>query len=282
MHGEPWARYWRDPEHPLEVMHAHFYDHVYAPHRHETYSFGFTEAGAQRFSCRGTSHVSGAGMVMAFNPDEPHDGRSSSDLGYQYRIVHIGPELVADVLADAAGDGGRRVPLPLFAEPAFHDPVLSRSLIRLHVALVGGAEPLVRDERLTAAVTAMVRRGSTRPAPVRTPHAGTARQRAARRARDLLLERSTEHLSPQDLADATGVSRFALYRAFREVYGMAPSDYLRHLRLRRARRLLAAGHSPARAAAEAGFADQSHLHRWFVRSYGVTPGMFQRAAGPWT
>ncbi len=27
---------------------------------------------------------------MAFNPDEVHDGRAAAELGYRYRIVHIG------------------------------------------------------------------------------------------------------------------------------------------------------------------------------------------------
>jgi len=41
---------------------------------------------------------------------------------------------------------------------------------------------------------------------------------------------------------------------------------------------LCAGVTPAQAAAEAGFADQAHLTRWFRRYYGVTPGAY-RAAG---
>jgi AraC-like DNA-binding protein len=48
--------------------------------------------------------------------------------------------------------------------------------------------------------------------------------------------------------------------------------------VRAARRLLAQGSSPARAAAEAGFADQAHLTRWFRRYYGVTPGAYRAAA----
>ena len=59
---------------------------------------------------------------------------------------------------------------------------------------------------------------------------------------------------------------------------MAPSDYQRQLRVRAARRLLIQGVTPARAAAEAGFADQAHLTRWFHRYYGITPGAY-RAAG---
>src|SRR6266496_1277621 len=110
--AEDWARYWRSPELPLEAMHAHFARHVYHRHSHDTYSFGVTESGAQTFTCRGARHVSARGMVMAFNPDDPHDGHAADRSGFTYRMVHLGPELVADVLADAAE---RPVGLPLFA-----------------------------------------------------------------------------------------------------------------------------------------------------------------------
>jgi AraC-like DNA-binding protein len=40
------------------------------------------------------------------------------------------------------------------------------------------------------------------------------------------------------------------------------------------------GRPISEAAALAGFADQSHLSRWFVRYYGVTPGRYQRATAP--
>ncbi|GAB3689101.1 helix-turn-helix domain-containing protein [Saccharopolyspora tripterygii] len=38
------------------------------------------------------------------------------------------------------------------------------------------------------------------------------------------------------------------------------------------------GRTPAEAAAEAGFADQSHLTRWFRRYYAITPARFRDAA----
>ncbi|MFI1399904.1 AraC family transcriptional regulator [Streptomyces sp. NPDC020681] len=256
-------------------MHAHFFRHVYHLHSHDAYSFGLTEAGAQAFSCRGAAHTSGAGMVMAFNPDDPHDGRAAAELGYQYRIVHIGPDVVREVLTDVAGG---RAAMPLFAEPAFGDPVLRTALLRLHTALVGDADPLVRDERLTAAVVAMVARGTTRPPRARDLEVGGRTRTAARRARALLEESYAEQIPAERLAQAAGCSRFALYRAFHAEYGMSPSDCQRLLRLRRARSLLAEGRSPAESATAAGFADQSHFHRWFVRCFGVTPGAYRNAA----
>jgi AraC-like DNA-binding protein len=271
-----WARYWRDADRPLEAMHAHFERHVFHPHSHDAYSFAVTETGAQRFHARGAAHTSAAGMVMAFNPDDPHDGEAAEALGFTYRIVHIGPEVVRDVLADATRG---RAAMPLFDRPVTVDPVLRGALMRLHSALVGGAGALVGDERLTAAVTAMVGRNATAPARHRVlPPAAQAR--AARRARAVLESAYADtQLTADLLADAAGCSRFALYRAFRVEYGMPPSDFQRLLRLRRARELLAAGHTAADAAAAVGFADQSHLHRWFVRCFGVTPGAFQGAVG---
>ncbi len=276
---EDWARYWRDPDRPVEAMHAHFFSHRFHPHSHDTYSFAVTEVGAQRFRCRGALRTSGAGMVMVFNPDDPHDGEAAAELGYKYRIVHIGPDVVRNVLADVADSADGRAALPLFDRPVVSDPLLPRALLRLHTALVGGAGPLVRDERLTAAVGAMVRRGATGPLWARELPDGSGEQvRAARRARALLEEAYAEEIPAARLAEAAGCSRFALYRAFRAAYGMAPSDFQRQLRLRRARGLLVAGSSAAEAAVQAGFADQAHFHRWFVRCFGVTPGTFQRAA----
>ncbi len=50
--------------------------------------------------------------------------------------------------------------------------------------------------------------------------------------------------------------------------------------MRAARRLLSRGVPPAVAAAEAGFADQAHLTRWFRRYYGITPGAYRSAVRP--
>ncbi|GAA2087762.1 AraC family transcriptional regulator [Streptomyces albiaxialis] len=272
--AEDWARYWRAPGQPLEAMRAHFTGHRFHPHSHDAYSFAVTETGAQSFHCRGGRHTSGAGMVMAFNPDDPHDGEAATPLGFTYRIIHIGPGLVREVLTDAAG---RDAPMPLFPHPVREDPVLRDALLSLHGALADGtaATGLARDERLTRTVLAMVRRGARGPVRTRERAAGSS---AVRRARALLEDAWDQDVPAERLAAAAGCSRYALYRAFRAELGMAPSDYQRLLRLRGARRLLMRGYSLSDAAVESGFADQSHLHRWFVRSYGITPGAF-RAAG---
>ncbi|WP_280239204.1 AraC family transcriptional regulator [Nocardia abscessus] len=266
-----WVRYRRMPNRPVELMHAHFERHVYHSHSHETYSFGFTEFGAQSFDCRGAARTSAAGMVMAFNPDEPHNGHSTTEQGFTYSIVHIGTELVTDLLSDQAG---RPTGLPLFADPVLRDPVLTSALRRLCAGLTGPATALAADEALAASIAALVQRGARRPRVRSTARPDAA---VARRVRAVLDDRYLDPLSMDDLVEASGASRFALYRAFRANYGLAPSDYQRLLRLRAARHLIAAGRPVAEAATAAGFADQAHLTRWFRRCYGITPGVYAAA-----
>ena len=266
-----WSRYWQSADRPLEAMHAHFERHVYHRHSHDSYSFGVTESGAQSFTCRGGAHTSAAGMVMAFNPDDPHDGHATDALGFTYRMVHIGPELVREVLADRAGRTAR---LPLFGEPVIDDPALGARLAALHRTLLGDAPALVRDERLAATVSALARR-ATATLPAAEPYGDAAR--IAARARDLIHDAWREDVTADDLAAATGRTRYAVYRAFQAAYGMAPSDYQRQVRLRKARRLIARGRPLGEIAAETGFADQSHLTRWFGRYYGITPGGYRLA-----
>ncbi|MEV0970951.1 helix-turn-helix transcriptional regulator [Microtetraspora glauca] len=108
----------------------------------------------------------------------------------------------------------------------------------------------------------------------------TGSRDVAERARRFLAESYRTDIGAAELAAAAGGSRFAVYRAFLSAYGMAPSDYQRQLRMREAKRLLAGGRTVAETAAGVGFADQSHLTRWFVRCFGITPGRYRAAVIP--
>ena len=251
-------------------MHAHFTSHVYHRHSHESYSFGVTETGAQAFTCRRGRHVSGPGMVMAFNPDDPHDGHAATGGGFTYRMVHIWPEFFV-------GQAGAGRPLPLFRVPVLADPVIARSVRRLHTALTGPASELERYERLTATARLLVRHAVGRVPAAGPPGPGSDPALAARIRAHIHDACTGADLTAGDLAAAAGCSRYTAYRAFHQAYGLAPSDYQRQLRVRAARRLLSGGVPPAVAAAEAGFADQAHLTRWFRRVVGVTPGAYRNS-----
>jgi AraC-like DNA-binding protein len=261
----------------VEALRAHFYRHVYDRHIHDTYSFGVTEQGVQAFRCRGGAHASHAGMIMTFNPDDPHDGHNGDPAGFTYRMLHVPPELVTHVLADASGGRGT---LPLFTAPVVDDEPLARRLRRVHALLLDGATRLEAHELLMGTILAVVERHAGRSlgtGGTRTGGGSTGAGRAAvARVRDLLHDRFADDLGADDLAREVGLSRFQVSRQFRAAYGLPPSAYLRQLRLHEARRRLAAGEAIATVAPSTGFADQSHLTRWFRRTYGITPAVYQR------
>lgn len=66
-------------------------------------------------------------------------------------------------------------------------------------------------------------------------------------------------------------------RGFVRLTGLTPHAYVMQRRLDQARGLIRQGSALADAATEAGFADQSHMHRVFVARHGFTPGAY---AGP--
>jgi len=71
-----------------------------------------------------------------------------------------------------------------------------------------------------------------------------------------------------------------LRRQFHRYVGHSPKQLQRIIRLQSAlRRLAEPSASLPQLAIGAGFSDQSHFHREFVRLFGMTPGFFRRSVG---
>ena len=184
-------------------------------------------------------------------------------------MLYPDPGLVAEVAADL----GWRRGTPFFPETVVYDERSARLLRAAHIAAEQG-DRLASSSLLRGALAGLLRshaRAGTvpdRPSPA-----------AVRAVRDLLEDRLAEPPSLDELARESGMSPFALVRAFRSETGLPPHAYVNHLRVRLARRLLDGGVGPADVAAQAGFADQAHLTRHFKRVVGVPPGAYQRERG---
>ena len=64
--------------------------------------------------------------------------------------------------------------------------------------------------------------------------------------------------------------------AFRRETGLPPHVWHLQRKIERVKALLRQGMSPAAAAAETGFADQSHMGRHFAAILGITPAAYAR------
>src|SRR5262249_6478538 len=98
------------------------------------------------------------------------------------------------------------------------------------------------------------------------------------RVRELLDARFADSdLRMSELAREADVHPVHMARAFRQRYGLSPTEYVRRLRLEWAARAVSDGKEPLAAhAAAAGFVDQRHMHRGFRRAFLVTPGQLRR------
>jgi AraC-like DNA-binding protein len=267
------ARYWRHAGVPgVDLLRARYVTHRYTRHAHETFTFALIESGIEEFSYGGSLLRAGAGGVALLNPDMVHTGQAGTPDGWAYRVLYPDPALVAGVAADL----GWRRGTPFFPETVVYDPRSARLLRAAHVAAEHG-DRLSSSSLLRAALAGMLRAHAR---PGRRARGGPARSPAAVGAiRDLLAERLSGPPSLDDLAAESGMSPFALVRAFRAETGLPPHAYVNHLRVRLARQLLDRGVAPADVAAQAGFADQAHLTRHFKRVVGVPPRAYQRDRG---
>jgi AraC-like DNA-binding protein len=95
-----------------------------------------------------------------------------------------------------------------------------------------------------------------------------------RRARERIDDDPAAALTLVQLANEVGLSRYQLIRGFARELGLTPHAYVLQRRIALARRLIRAGRPLAEAALAAGFCDQSHLNRCFIRQLGVTPSRY--------
>jgi AraC family transcriptional regulator len=95
--------------------------------------------------------------------------------------------------------------------------------------------------------------------------------------RDRLIEEPA-NANLTEIAAQAGRHRVHLGRAFLAAFGEAPSAFRRRAMVDRALCTMARGLSAAVAAAEAGFADQSHFTRSCRECFGLTPVQLMRRA----
>lgn len=232
---------------------------AFEPHRHDTYAIGMTTAGVQIFSYRGARRTCLPGQLHVLHPDETHDGAAGADDGFGYRILYIAPELVRDAL------GGRA--LPFVADPVQDPTPVSRPIASL---LADIDEPI--SELSSAEIAAAVADGLLSLSGHTNFGRATVDLRAVELVRDYLGAHASEQTPASVLEKIAGIDRFAIARQFRWAFGTSPDRYRTLRRLALARVAIESGQSLSRAAADAGFADQSHMTRQFKRTYGLTPG----------
>lgn len=266
--GADWIEIRRDADTGIETVQAHFRGHAYDAHDHDEMLVGFTQQGVQRFRCKRADHTSVRGRSILIEPGSVHDGHAPEAGGFTYVMLYLPQRWVAAEL-ERTGRPAAAGLLPAFRATLSEDARLGAAIQRAFDSLHRGEGRLARDQCLERLVALLA--GQTQAAASGVDARMTA-------VRDHLHDRMAADIGLDELARFAGVDRFRLTRQFTRAFGLSPHAYLVRRRLRAARRLLADGTSASQAAAAVGFADQSHLGRWFQRAYRLSPAAYQRSA----
>ena len=243
----------------LRLVRARAMNNDFRRHSHRAILVGLVLRGQRRLLLPGGDLcvTSGAGFLL---PAElPH--RCAIDGAHSYRIVVIAPSLWQSFAA---------VPQQAQVLPAGSPALLA--VRRLIASLRRDRQALAIENRLVALQQTLSPEkddvDESLPAPDRLV-----------RIRDWLDAHCRESVRLTTLAQIAECSPGLINRLFRQNFGLPPYEYLVQLRLgQAARRLRDSTQSLADIAYETGFADQSHLQRFFRRAYGTTPQAYRQAS----
>lgn len=232
-------------------------------HSHDEYGVGIILAGAQR-SWSGRGQVEAyAGDTITVNPREVHDGTAIGD-SRKWAMLYLDTRKVTTIAADIhEGKQGETE----FTKPVLQNSHMARRFAVAYAAhATGNADAM--DEQLTLLLAGLL--GDAKAHKARAPQLiGHVKER--------IDDDPAGYHSLEDLARICGTSRFKTLRGFTALTGLTPHAYIIQRRLEFAKALMRSGVGLAEAGSEAGFADQSHFHRAFVRRFGMTPGVYAAA-----
>lgn len=201
-----------------------------------------------------------AGDAFVFNPFEVHMGGNPQH-PVEYEVLYPSWRFVSDCCPPA----DRKFALPVVRTDVLRRCDATEALIDALSEKTGGAASV------DTALRKFMQSCSFEPDGI--PAIGVT---AVRAACQLIDERYMSPLRTDALAGHVGLHKSHFVRIFHRVTGIAPQNYLRQVRVARARGQICAGAELSEAAQLAGFCDQAHLTREFRKVYGVTPGRLMR------
>jgi AraC-like DNA-binding protein len=235
---------------------------------HDTFTVCIVERGAAvSYRCGSRQYRRDPAVGMLLGPADLQS--DSPTLGVaDYRVLRFAPVL----LTSSDGRGADEVqPSLAVIDHELREQETNELFSSVHRAIELGSDRRTMDELLAGCILEVRRRCTSGQ---RAP----SERHAVRRVREFALAHLAERITLDELAAFVGMGKWGLLTLFRRHVGVPPLRYVLQLRLARARTLLRAGRPPRAVAVDLGFFDQSHLTRWFRRTYGVAPGEYHQAS----
>lgn len=266
------AELWQIPGvHPLEMLKASYSSHAFPKHWHETYVIQVVEHGVNEIILEGKTWIACKNSIVLINPFEVHDGRSRGKAPMTYRCIYPTPDHLQDVLSQMENPKGQT---PFFPQSVIQDENLASLILHVHGQSQFGSDSIELQSLVLQMLSELILKHSHHRVTLR---ARPVEKTSVRSAREYIQDHFMENITLNQLAKISGLSAFHFLRTFQKTYSLSPHEFLKNVRIERARELLKRGHPITEVAAQTGFYDQSHLNRNFKKILGLTPGQYRIA-----
>ncbi|HCE6233297.1 TPA: AraC family transcriptional regulator [Pseudomonas aeruginosa] len=249
----------------LEVASASLAGHRFEKHSHDEFVISANLCGLEDVWLDGRTFQADSGDLTLYNPGQIQGGGVRDGQPWRFASLYLPAAELASSLDLSSVE---------FDRPLLRSPALGRELAASIEALLA-SDRFARErgeERLLEFLGRLLAASGTR-----LPQRADPGRPAVARLQALLAERLAEPPDLDGMAEQVGLSKYHLLRAFKKATGLSPRQWSMQLRTRRALGLLRRGLAVGEAAHALGFADQSHLTRYFTSAYGISPGRYQRA-----
>lgn len=262
-------QFYRSPELPwLEIRHAANTDSCFEPHSHRTHSIGCLLEGLSYFHYRNRKQPARTGNLCLINADEIHACRPTTDQGWRYLMLYLDKNWLGQMMSEGAETDNHTLN---FEQSILDRPQLTQRFIQQCFALTDETG-LNQQEQLLELLTDIGLHDSGLSDTAR-PDSHPALNQIA----EYIRAHYNQPITLAELAHLSGLSPSHLQRSFRKRYGMSPAHFQHQCRIHEACDRLRDQQPISDVAIATGYADQSHLYRWFRRFVDSTPRQYSKA-----
>ena len=251
----------------MDFFRIQYQNFEFKPHFHHHYVIQLVLSGVNEGERERKKYSVRPGKLLVINPGETHTGRVAKD----QRLDYLGLYPTADFFHRYLSDTTTLSESPVFKQTVISDSLLASKLKNL-VCISSLSKDILEIQSAAMEFFGLLTDRYTTDKPNDSP-VGRENNRVNRAIR--FIEENYNRTFPlSELSDVVALSPWHFTRIFRQQVGLTPFEYLRNVRVEKAKRLLANKHSLMDTSYLAGFYDQSHFNRHFKTITGFTPGFF--------
>lgn len=238
-------------------------------HFHEHYVMGVMEKGQREMICGNSIYKVVPGDFILLHSGENHQCKPSSEQLLRYKALNISEEVMKKVMKELTG----KEFLPIFRKNVLQDEEIQFHFLRLHQMMMEQSREFEKEEIFFLLMDMLLKRYAKSVEYYRyIKENGESIEHIC----NFIEENYTKNLMLEDICQYAGVSKSTLLRTFTKEKGITPYRYLETVRVNQAKKMLEQGITPADAAFQTGFSDQSHFTKYFQRFTGIAPGAYRR------